>query len=277
MKKKGKAFFFVRLKKLFIMLMDSESRGYALKRFLDELKHELNLPQKIHLFFVRSTTYLLDRRERKKYSLLSFEKIKAEKKSDKIFIFGSGYSINDISENEWEFFKKHNTLAFNWFPKKETIPMDFHLVGEIGNFDLKPKMWKPYYQTWKEVIVSNRLYQNTIFLIEEGYRCISGNRVIGLHLLPLRNRVLRFKKAGYGHLQEISREFSNGLVHGSSSLTLCINFEFLMGYRRIILVGVDLYDSRYFFLGKEETKPLDVRRGKTCTRTPTGNKSIPFA
>ena len=38
----------------------------------------------------------------------------------------------------------------------------------------------------------------------------------------------------------------------------CINFAALMGWRHIVLAGVDLYDRSYFWLRPGETLPRDT-------------------
>ena len=40
-----------------------------------------------------------------------------------------------------------------------------------------------------------------------------------------------------------------------------MNFAYLMGWKRIVLVGVDLYDSRYFCVGKDEETHVIALRG----------------
>ena len=37
-----------------------------------------------------------------------------KKKSDTVFIVGSGESINDLSEKEWDIIKRHNIIGLNY-------------------------------------------------------------------------------------------------------------------------------------------------------------------
>lgn len=52
-------------------------------------------------------------------------------------------------------------------------------------------------------------------------------------------------------------------MHGPATLISCINFAYIMGWKNIVLVGVDLYDRRYFWLGQEETRYGDILRGSS--------------
>jgi hypothetical protein len=61
-----------------------------------------------------------------------------------------------------------------------------------------------------------------------------------------------------------SENLDDGLVHGHSTLQECINFAYLLGWREIVLVGVDLYDRRYFWLDPGETRSVDERRGASA-------------
>ena len=42
-----------------------------------------------------------------------------------------------------------------------------------------------------------------------------------------------------------------------------MNCAYVLGWRRIVLVGVDLYDSRYFFLPADKTLGVDPVTGRT--------------
>ena len=44
-----------------------------------------------------------------------------------------------------------------------------------------------------------------------------------------------------------------GLIHKKGTLTDAISFGYFMGYKKIILVGVDLYDRRYFYTTENKT------------------------
>jgi hypothetical protein len=56
-----------------------------------------------------------------------------------------------------------------------------------------------------------------------------------------------------------SNDLKKGLVHSAGTLTDTINFSYIMGYKKIVLVGVDLYDKRYFWLSKDETRDDDLK------------------
>ncbi|MFQ5934582.1 MAG: hypothetical protein ACE5KI_08075, partial [Dehalococcoidia bacterium] len=105
------------------------------------------------------------------------------------------------------------------------------------------------------------LYKDSILLVQGGWRAINGNRMIGRRLLPEGARVFRFRNRPRSAYEPPSPSFKAGLFHGASTLSDCVNFAYIMGWRRIVLVGVDLYDRRYFWLRDVETRDHDVARG----------------
>ena len=49
----------------------------------------------------------------------------------------------------------------------------------------------------------------------------------------------------------------DGLRHIAGTLSDAVNCAFCLGWRHIVLVGVDLYDSRYFYLPPDQTATVD--------------------
>src|SRR5581483_12096128 len=106
---------------------------------------------------------------------------------------------------------------------------------------------------------TNPRYADTIIVIQEGLRAECGNEVVGRGLFPQGARTFRYRRRRSRNAPP-SGSFARGLVHGSSSIFDATNFAYLMGYRRIVLVGVDLYNKEYFWLGPGETRPYEAHR-----------------
>ncbi len=188
--------------------------------------------------------------------------LRSVRRSDTVFIFGSGASLNDITAEEWSWIGQHDTLGFNWFVHQQFVRCDYHLIRGIPDTDLDRSVWKPQLRSYFDLIRRNARFADTVFLVQEGFRATNGNRAIGYRLLPSGARVFRWRTIVGPQLP--SRSLASGLVHVNSALDETINFAFLIGWRRIVLVGVDLYDRRYFWLSADETRSVDVRRGATA-------------
>jgi len=194
------------------------------------------------------------------YKNLSEKKLLASRKKDTVFIFGSGYSLNTISEKEWKFFEAHDTVGFSWFVYQNWIRSDFHLIRGISDWDFDKSIWKSDLKKYFDLINSNSHYSNTTFLIQKGFSAINGNRTVGLKLLPKGTPIFRWKKS---QGPEPKFSFNEGLTHNNSVLDETVNFAFLMGWKHIVLVGVDLYDRRYFWLPPDKSRLIDTVRNFT--------------
>ena len=195
-----------------------------------------------------------------RYRYLSEDELTQSKKSDTVFIFGSGYSINDISYDEWRNFEKHDTISFNWFLYQNFVRIDYHIVKEIAPNDIEFEIWYPKLKEYAERLSSNPFYKNAIILVQKGRKAISSNRLFGLNLVSTDSNYFRYKICSRNKITYPSFSLSNGLVH-NGTLAMCINFAITMGWKKIILVGIDLYDRRYFWLKKDESRDTDILRG----------------
>ena len=55
----------------------------------------------------------------------------------------------------------------------------------------------------------------------------------------------------------------HGLIHGACSMYKVMHLIKFLEYSRIVFVGVDLHNSRYFWLKKNETRHAVAQKGKT--------------
>jgi|SRR5579884_837555 len=196
---------------------------------------------------------------RRVYHMLDEEELSATRRSDTLFVLGSGASLNDISDREWRLMERHDTLGFNWFVHQEFVRCDYHLIRGIPDTDRDPAVWRPQLAEYFELLRTNPRFAGTVYLVHGGFRAINGNRAIGYRYLPEGSRVFRWRSNRLRSLPSTS--FRQGLVHGESTLQECVNFGFLLGWRHIVLVGVDLYDRRYFWLRPDEVRSVDRARG----------------
>lgn len=198
---------------------------------------------------------------RRHYRVLGEDELRASRRSETVFVFGSGSSLNELGPEQWTSFAEHDTLGFNWFVNQDFVRVDYHLIREVAEDDRDPAVWKPQVLDYFERIRSSPHYRGTTFLVHSGWRSINGNRAIGLRLLPEGSRVFLWRSVP--DRLRLGTSFGDGLSHPFSTLDECVNAAALLGWRTIVLVGVDLYDRRYFWLGPDETRSTDLRRGAT--------------
>jgi hypothetical protein len=197
-----------------------------------------------------------DRLVSNRYHMVSPEQASADHKSDIVFIFGSGASLNELTAEDWAHFRAHDVFGFNAFYRQQWIPVDFHLlrVGIYGSL-----RWKPYAEEVAGYLQDNPLFSSTTFVLQGEYLGHFCNQLTGYGYLPAGARVLRYRTArGEG---PPARRISEGIRHTTGTLADAVNVAYCLGWKHIVLVGVDLYDSRYFYLPSDKTPGLDERTG----------------
>jgi hypothetical protein len=179
---------------------------------------------------------------------ITYEDYVASRRSDRIFIFGSGASLNDITPEQWTHIAEHNTFGFSLFVYQEFVRTDYHLLRElyIGK-EFDRDFWLPYSQEFVDYLDSNPHFDDTILLVQSGWRSMTVNRIIALGLLKKSRKLLRFKTKVRDANALPSFNFEDGIVHGAGTLTDAVNLAALGGWKHLILTGVDLYDGRYFW------------------------------
>ena len=197
------------------------------------------------------------------YRRLDENELRRTRRSETVFVFGSGWSLNEITPEQWQEIELHDTLGFNWFVHERFVRCDYQLIRGIPDDDRDEGVWRPQLDEYFGLIKANPMFADTIFLVHSGFRAINGNRAIGNRYLPPGSRLFGWKSNKLSPWPTTS--FAQGLAHGESTLQEAINFAYLLGWRRIVLAGVDLYDRRYFWLSPEQTRSVDVRRGASVT------------
>ena len=81
---------------------------------------------------------------------------RASRKSDRVFIFGSGWSLNELGDADWRHFEKHDTFGFSMFVYQEWVRTDYHLFRELYlTYELDKSFWYPYSQEFAEYLDTN--------------------------------------------------------------------------------------------------------------------------
>ena len=189
-----------------------------------------------------TAAWLRDRRGRRTYRLLSEEELRAARRSDTAFVFGSGRSLVEISPEEWARIAEHDTISLREFPRQSWVRADFHLTGEVDDLD-----------EYARRLRDNPLYANAVFVVMGGFVAHMGNELVGRGLLPHGSRVFRFRRRSRWRYAPPSRTTTE-LVHGANSIFDAVNLAYALGYRRIVVAGADYYNKEYFWLEPGEAR-----------------------
>lgn len=216
--------------------------------------------------WLRLESWLLSHINRRHYCQVDEPTLLARKRSDTVFVFGSGASLRDITPAEWERIGEHNTFSFNFFMYQDFVRADYHLVREAADMPTRALI-DEVIKLYGDLIRTNPFYSDTIFLLQGDYRGTASHRLVGHRRLPEKARIFWYRTKSRGQYQPPSSSFAAGLVHGPGTLVDSINACGLMGFRRIVLAGVDLYDHRYFYLPDDEQDHIEAARGQYADAT----------
>ena len=206
--------------------------------------------------------WLLARRQLRD-RILTEDELRARRRGDTVFVFGSGASLNAISAEEWEAIARHDTFGFNWFVLQDFVRCDFHLIRQIADSNRRT-VWEPQTREYFEALSSSPHYRDAVLLVQHELRARGVNLAFRLGVFPDTHPVFPFRTS---RARLPAERFDEGLVHGSSTLLDAVNAASLIGWTSIVLVGVDLYDRRYFWLPEDETRALDRLRGASASDT----------
>jgi hypothetical protein len=183
------------------------------------------------------------------------------RRSKTLFVLGSAWSINDIPEERWEVIGRHDTVGINFWPAHPFVPRFYHF--ENMAYDDQPVMSNAlrallelrsevYTNTLKIVTEVNPIGpRQTISDLPEG---IKKNLYVGFSM-PVVARNEEELCSGIRYMRSIGafspRAKVAWLFKYGGSVTAMMTLAVLMGYKRIVLCGVDLNRQDYFYHHRE--------------------------
>ena len=220
-----------------------------------------SLPSWIYYKFI----FFFKKRKLKKANNIFFNKDSSKliinflkKKNEKVFIFGSGPSINDLTEKNFKEINKYTSIGVSRWIFHDFIPT-FYMIELSYDEKLNEK-----YRLRILSILKNKK-KKPLFLvyntksnpskIRNWMRGMSSTRVFLYEYI----RPDIFKKNfGYHFLKSLKylseeSKKSNLITLGiGSTIERSISLSLLLGYSKIVILGVDLKNSKYFWTGKEK-------------------------
>ena len=195
-----------------------------------------------------------ERLSRRRYRALNESQLTGTRKSDTVFIYGSGASLNDITPAEWAHMAEHDTFGFTAFIYQKWIRVGYHLIrgGVEGSL-----VWRAYAEDFCASITGNPMFDDAILILQGEYFAMFANQILGYKMIRPNTRIFRYQTARGEGLP--TRSFSEGIRHNAGTLCDSVNVAACMGWKRIVLVGVDLYNSQYYWLPPDKTFGVDDR------------------
>jgi len=192
--------------------------------------------------------------------ILSKAELLAKKKSHTLAIMGSGYSINDLTLGEWQrIHRNYDTIGFNWFCKGD-IPTTFYLVREQCTTPKKVT------DDQTMMILSHKLNEQNPTIIISAMVGRTDNFQYAEHHDMFKGKGFIFNDIqGKINFVDLTDDiFVEGLHHGKCTLTNILNFAIGMEYEKVIFFGIDLINSKYYWLAENETNKQTAGEGRDC-------------
>lgn len=249
------------------------------------------IPAKVYVHLFYFCSYLINgltvNAVAKKYRLKTLRhfSLKDYKKSDTLFILGSGKSIEEITEEQWAIIKNNDSLGFNFWLYHDFIPT-FYVYEESLNVERNIL----FYQLLNH---KKDLYKDTPFIVKDiEYKGITveklpskliGNIYLSTELVIFGDKLnfTKFLNRGYQLIKRFNRRKQNVFLKRSGSLSYLLFLAENFGYKNIVLCGVDLKHSDYFFYHSKyrtysipDNNPIVNERHPTDVET---NENIPIS
>ncbi|WP_422689621.1 hypothetical protein [Candidatus Methylopumilus universalis] len=213
----------------------------------------INIPplKILKLFYVSINALIKSGLAKSNLRVISKKELLLKKKTKRIFIYGSGYSLNKISDKEWRKIKKYDSLGFNGSFHLKKIDFSYHILRAgyetvDGIFN-----WKAYANYALSIINGNFHMDKTIFLFPRGIASSFTNNIIGNNLWPKHKPIFFYNTDRVG--TKPHQNVLLGLPQRAGTLCMAISFAVSMKYEEIVMIGVDLYDNQYFWVPKNKT------------------------
>lgn len=181
---------------------------------------------------------------------LSLADARARKRSDTLIVLGSGRSITRLSASDWDRIgRSHDTIGLNFWMLHPFTPTFYQF--EAGPTPERTRQFEDFLSERADRLASvlmiyKDMERHQLDLTRLPAHSVASLRVMNKVNLPVDDpdRLLRALRIVRG-LRLTER---TGLwVFARASIVQAMTFGATLGYRRIVLAGVDLNDTRYFW------------------------------
>ena len=181
------------------------------------------------------------------------------KTSDTVFILGSGSTINDISESKWQHIEGNDSFGLNFWPIHEHVPtihvFELPVNAEQSGFQ------KSYYELlqyrcekYSEIPIVIKDVPRSVghFDVSRYPEDLISNTYLAEEIrFPWRNTDYRVFNRSIEWFDENGYFESDGRMETGlkkrASVSFLIHMAVRMGYDDIVLCGVDMNNSKYFY------------------------------
>ena len=173
--------------------------------------------------------------------------LRSRKTSDTLFVLGSGSSICTYNSKMWDHIRTHDSVGFNFWLLHEFVP-DFY-IGELPIQDDRREIYFKNLRTVKEGYSSCLTMFKTSFIpYYKELSKINGRIALSRWINADDTNNLLKKLPKLVNERHLFPRF----YHQTATVDWLIFFSMIAGYEKLILCGVDLNHTEYFFEKQRE-------------------------
>ncbi len=184
---------------------------------------------------------------------LTFDLLQKYKKSDTIFILGSGASINKIKDKEWSFIQSCDSVGFNFWIAHDFSPSIFKFElaydSNAGRDSIFCDIFKNKLTEYKDTLIIFNHYKSKEELPTLVKYLIDNYPIYYPKYISIPGRSEESLKFSFLFHTQMVRMFYRDMIFFNklSSLIMILSMCLVMDYDNIILCGVDLNNTKYFY------------------------------
>lgn len=207
----------------------------------------------------------INKYSRKGYKTLSLSDFQKQRKSDTVFLLGSGPSINKINKSDWDQIMLNDSWGFNYWFCHDHVPDCFfaqsHLKSPEGpEFDLNmdilmTKMLMDKENQYKNVRfylrgdnVNKYIFHESKFgkaILSNDFNCFLMSELVVSSNINIEPNYILKKLYEFGFFSKYSDK--TPIPKLGNTITELISLALITGYKKIILCGIDMNDESHFY------------------------------
>ncbi|HPM74291.1 MAG TPA: hypothetical protein PLA71_01050 [Saccharofermentans sp.] len=178
----------------------------------------------------------------------------------KTYVLGTGPSINEITENEWNYLKNQNTFGFSWFFKKGFAPNWYYTHENDHQPERLRKTILENPEKWSRTKVI--LGKTDNHQIKLPFPNLYATAVASNHLKAFNGQQWphQFPEPPISFENFWAKSFERPLCGFRGQLAAVINAAHILGASEIALCGIDLYDNSHFYPDEEGSQHVENLR-----------------
>lgn len=183
------------------------------------------------------------------------------KTTSTVFVLGSGPSINELSDSQWAVIQEHTSIGFNWWLFHEYVP-DLYVFENFSptqrdllaerayEYKKTPLVLKHAVSNFSPMKHRRRIRELALIplSIRRNIHLSSDTIIPGRTHAELRSAIRFMDRTGIFN----TKDQFQWLPKRTASLTFIVALCVRAGFQHIVLCGVDLNRSGYFFSGNSK-------------------------